>query len=396
MYILLIARSYPSDKYPLNGIFEFDQAKALAETGCKVVFAAIDLRSVRRWRKWGIEHFCKEGVEVYTINIPLGKIPHIVLSHTGKAAVKILYHTIKKDHGEPDIIHSHFLEIAEIALALKPITKAKFAMTEHSSTVNVTYKELNNWIIKCARDIYSAYDVVITVSQTLSNRLKSHFNINPIVIPNMLDPLFISSPAEKTIEEKSIFRFVFVGNLIRGKCPLLCISAFNRAFAENSFCVNNHILIILEIIGDGPLYFECKDMIKKLGLEKHIRLLGRLSRKEIAKILKKSNCFVLPSKAETFGVVYIEAMACGLPVIATKCGGPELFVNETNGVLIPVDDQDALANSFRFMLNNAGKYDRENIANETKSKFSPDAVAEQIIAIYRGLINANSSKKNLI
>ena len=137
MYILLIAGSYPSDKYPLNGIFEFDQAKALAETGCKVVFAAIDLRSVRRWRKWGIEHFCKEGVEVYTINIPLGKIPHIVLSHTGKAAVKILYHTIKKDHGEPDIIHSHFLEIAEIALALKPITKAKFAMTEHLSLIHI-------------------------------------------------------------------------------------------------------------------------------------------------------------------------------------------------------------------------------------------------------------------
>jgi len=54
MYVLFIARGYPTNKYKTYGIFEFDQAKALAKQGHKVVYAAIDLRSIRRWRKWDL------------------------------------------------------------------------------------------------------------------------------------------------------------------------------------------------------------------------------------------------------------------------------------------------------------------------------------------------------
>ena len=61
MFILIIARSYPTKKSPLNGIFEFDQAKALHNLGHKVILASIDLRSIRRWRKWGVSYSCKNG-----------------------------------------------------------------------------------------------------------------------------------------------------------------------------------------------------------------------------------------------------------------------------------------------------------------------------------------------
>ena len=72
MYIMIVARGYPSEKYKMNGIFEFDQAKALAQEGHKVVYAAVDVRSIRRWRKWGIEKKTIYGVELYAINIPGG------------------------------------------------------------------------------------------------------------------------------------------------------------------------------------------------------------------------------------------------------------------------------------------------------------------------------------
>ena len=55
MKILFVSRGYPTTKYALNGIFEFDQAKALAARGHEVIFAAVDLRSIRRWRRWGKE-----------------------------------------------------------------------------------------------------------------------------------------------------------------------------------------------------------------------------------------------------------------------------------------------------------------------------------------------------
>ena len=61
MKVLIISRGYPTGKYPLNGIFEFDQAKALANLGHKVIFASVDMRSIRRIRKWGIEKIKKEG-----------------------------------------------------------------------------------------------------------------------------------------------------------------------------------------------------------------------------------------------------------------------------------------------------------------------------------------------
>ena len=69
MYILTVSNGYPTDRYVGNGIFEFEQAKALAKAGHKVVFAAVDMRSVRRWRKWGFEHIEKEGIEIKNLTI---------------------------------------------------------------------------------------------------------------------------------------------------------------------------------------------------------------------------------------------------------------------------------------------------------------------------------------
>ena len=70
MRIYIISRGYPSEKYVKNGIFEFDQAKALASIGHEVVFLALDLRSFRRKRKFGRESFQKRGVNIEAVNIP--------------------------------------------------------------------------------------------------------------------------------------------------------------------------------------------------------------------------------------------------------------------------------------------------------------------------------------
>jgi len=62
MYIVILSRGIPSEKYKKHGIFEFDQAKALVQLGCKVVFAVVDIRSLRCWRKWGVERYDREGI----------------------------------------------------------------------------------------------------------------------------------------------------------------------------------------------------------------------------------------------------------------------------------------------------------------------------------------------
>ena len=91
MYILIIARGYPTEKYKMNGIFEFDQAKALAQAGHKVIYAGIDVRSIRKWRKWGFESFVKDGVQIEAINIACGRIPNYILNKIKKDSLNRIY-----------------------------------------------------------------------------------------------------------------------------------------------------------------------------------------------------------------------------------------------------------------------------------------------------------------
>ena len=124
--------------------------------------------------------------------------------------------------------------------------------------------------------------------------------------------------------------------------------------------------------------------INNANLQDHVFLLG-LKRTEIADYLNKSDVFVL-IHVETFGVVYIEAMAAGLPVIATACGGPEDFVNERNGILIPPNNADELKKALIKMYNTYQNYDNDAISEECARKFSPHSIATQLTEIYSDLL----------
>ena len=120
--------------------------------------------------------------------------------------------------------------------------------------------------------------------------------------------------------------------------------------------------------------------------------MGSKNKNEIATLLQNSDLFVLPSRNETFGVVYIEAMACGLPIIATDCGGPRDIVTEENGLLIPTEDVNALGNAILHMVNNIDKYDRKAIAEDCQARFSPEVIAKQLTQIFEDTIKNAENK----
>jgi glycosyltransferase involved in cell wall biosynthesis len=375
MYLLFIARGYPTDKYKTYGIFEFDQAKALVNKGHKVVYAAVDLRSFRRWRKWGVRKLKIDGVDIYAINIPIGKVPRNMLNRFGFMALKILYKKIIKEHGVPDIMHAHFTDYAYYACKLKDITGVPLVVTEHSSHINKdnVKKDLYN----IAREAYNKADRLIAVSPSLSKRINKHFNVNPIFIPNIVD-LKVFRYQEK--EKYDSFNFVSIGNLIDIKRMDLTIEAFYEAFRNNS-------KVTLTIFGQGPKRKMLQDLIDRYNLNDQVKLMGLCSREKIAEQFRKTDCFVLASQTETFGVAYIEALSMGVPVIATKCGGPEVFVNKKNGLLIEVDNKKQLVEAMKYMYNNINRYDRREIAMETKEKFSPEIIADKIIKVYEGVLS---------
>lgn len=98
------------------------------------------------------------------------------------------------------------------------------------------------------------------------------------------------------------------------------------------------------------------------------------------------DCFVLPSRYETFGVVYIEAMACGKPVIATACGGPDDFVTPDNGLLVPVEEVSALEHAMQHMITSSHQYDSDRIRASVQTRFSSQAVAGQLEQIYNTIL----------
>ncbi len=106
----------------------------------------------------------------------------------------------------------------------------------------------------------------------------------------------------------------------------------------------------------------------------------------MAELYREADAFVLASRAETFGVVYIEAMAAGLPVIATDCGGPADFIRADNGLLIPVGDEKALADAMERMIRTRDSYDSAAIARGVRDRFSPAAVAGELEAVYRQIV----------
>ncbi len=385
MKILFVSRGYPTTKYALNGIFEFDQAKVLAARGHEVIFAAVDLRSIRRWRHWGKENLVKDGVKIEALNIPLGRFSDWILHNFSIVGLKYLYRDCLQKYGKPDIVHAHFTGSAYITVKALHDKHLPIIMTEHSSTINQA--RLSKSLINTARYAYENVNEIIAVSPSLQNTILEKFGCHSKYIPNMVD--LETFGFEAAVKATAHYRMVSIGNLI----PLKAMDILIKQFAKFKAIVAD---ASLEIFGDGPDRKNLELLIKSLNIENSVKLNGICSRQIIAATLKKSNAFVLASRSETFGVAYIEALSCGVPVIATRCGGPESFVHEGNGILVPVNDEEALLEAMKTMYSNRDLYNHKQIAAETAMKFSPDAVASQLEEVYQKVIDNAKQERTKI
>ena len=385
MYILIVARGYPSFRYKLNGLFEYDQARALARAGHKVVYAAVDLRSIRHPRKWGRESFSKDGVCVEAMNLPAGRIAPHFLHEINKKALLRLYRGIEKKFGRPDVVHAHFIRMSYAALELCEKENLPLVGTEHFSAFN--QEDISARIRNWGRYTYPRLDRVIAVSSHLATSLQEKFLIDPLVIPNVVDTEVFSLDKEgDRNEEEGTFTFISTGRLSEEKRMDWLILAFHEAFDEKE-------QMRLVIFGDGPQKERLKKKIVDLGEKDRIFLRGVAERQEIAEKMKKSQAFVLASRGETFGLAYIEALAAGLPVIASRCGGPEDFIHEQNGIILKEDTPRALKEALFDMANNIGRYDREAISREVSDKFSSGAIAAQLGEVYAQVVAEHKVQK---
>ena len=142
---------------------------------------------------------------------------------------------------------------------------------------------------------------------------------------------------------------------------VLCIAAHNekkgidvllRAFAR---VVEKESDLTLTLVGDGPLRAHHEALAQDLGLNGRVSFLGWQNRAQVGDLLRRCDVFVLPSRSEPFGIVIIEAMACGKPVVASAVGGiPEIIHQGENGILVEPEDPAALGDAILRVLEDEG------------------------------------------
>jgi len=127
-------------------------------------------------------------------------------------------------------------------------------------------------------------------------------------------------------------------------------------------------------------------------LNTFIRFEGQMERETVKQRMQESQAFVLASRFEAFGVVFIEAMACGIPVIGTYSGGPPDFVENQHGILVEADSPSELAEAMQEIKNRYQSFNRENIRADAVSKFSREAVALQYYELIKNLLKPDAKE----
>jgi glycosyltransferase involved in cell wall biosynthesis len=373
---------------PLGGIFQHHQAIALRRAGFKVGVIGVGVVTPRfLFRSYPYPELDEShGFPVYRRYVRR-LIPHRWWSISGAIALYTrlgldLYERYVRENGHPDIVHAHnFRFAAFVADAIRESHGVPFVITEHNS----------KWRSGADRGTLDALKAtaghsrgITGVSHALAHWIERDLSLVEVgVLPNIVDSAFLDAPLERRHIVHGAPRFLSIGFLTDNKNHASAIRAFAARFADSG--------ATLRIGGDGPERASLERLVATLQLGGQVTILGHLSRPQVVAEMQAANCLVLSSRYETFGVVLIEAMAMGLPVVSTRSQGPEDIVKESNGVLVAPDDSAALGDAMAHMAEHLADYPPERLRDECRAHYGPDAFVRRAGDLYsRALAHLSS------
>ena len=282
-----------------------------------------------------------------------------------------------------DVIHSHYaLPHAVSALLAREISgkPVKCVTTLHGTDITVGSAHPGMTDITCYAIEKS--DVVTAVSKALAVETEKKLCVaaNRIeTVYNFINPRFFN-PGLRDVEtgEKHKTVIIHASNLRAVKRPLDVIKIFHGIYRYLGDSVE------LQIVGEGPLQYEMIALAEQLGIEKNVHFLG--VRSNIGRMFASADMLLLPSQQESFGLVALEAMACGVPVVASRAGGlPEVIEDGRSGLLFPVGDTDeAVEKAVRVLKDKKlYRYIREEGLKEANEKFNMNKIVDQYENLYR-------------
>lgn len=386
-HILIIPSWYPKHPKDIGGSFFREQAIALSKKGFKVGVIYPQIRSAKDiqgifTKPYGSEIQNDLGLITYRWHSPnffpkLTKLQQFIWISLGMK----LFKRYIKENGLPDLIHVHsLLNGGLLAYEIYKKYNIPYIVTEHSTAY--ARNLINQSSIKKLSPIISNSCCCLAVSREFTLLLNTIFNVTKwTYLPNVVNNKFLQAQLKK--QKDTAFTYINVCLLDKKKRLDLLLQAFYE--------VQKKIPSVhLKIGGDGPERQHLESLAEQLNIKDKISFLGMLSRDAVLNEMQQADAFVLSSEFETFGVVLIEALALGKPVIATKCGGPESIITPEVGYLVENGSLDGLTDAMLKLYDNRENFNSQKIRDYCQQNFSEEAVTEKLSHIYQQVLNEQS------
>lgn len=389
--ILVLSWNYPTGAAPQRGLWVQRMCDAAAQRADIIVLVPtpwvpplFPLKAVARFRM--IPQWERRGrTEIYFPRVP-GSIEYFTHDFDARLALRNVLALARRLHAENsfDLIHAHFIyPDGVVASQIGQALNIPVMTSEHAFWTP--------WLNARPR-VGSQVDaalygikLVAPVSPFLHQNVAAYLRdrVEMTVLPNVVDDsVFFAAPRERDPNQ-----LLYVGLIRR----LKRVDVLIRALAEVR---RTHPAMRLKIMSAnafrayGQDRREVHDLVRTLGLESAIEIVAGSDPPAVAEAMRRCALVVVSSARETFCSVAAESLACGTPLVLTRCGGPEDFVTPADGVMVDVDNVHALAGGILEALGKRDDFDAADQQSRIVARFGREAWCDQAMAIYDRIATA--------
>lgn len=385
---LFIATWYPNVSNPEEGIFIRRHARVLLDVGVDVRVVYVRLGTHRR----RVQAKNEDGLIVFRAEARLARLgsralQQIVNGWRYMLAMAQAVRVATRDW-TPDIIHAHVLHPGGLAaLVASCVFRVPFLVTEHSAEYlpQVGGFARLPWLVRTIdRLVARQAAVVTTVSRTLRDAMRDcGLDAEYHVIGNVVELCNEHQvrDSDSACNRRRKHLIAHVSSMTESSKNVSGLLRAVRLLAER----RRDFVVVLA--GEGPDTDALRKLSHELGLDRGIvRFVGRLSEQRVMDLLRRAAFVVMSSNYETFSVVLAESLACGTPVVATRCGGPEEYIDDEMGILVSPGDEAELADAMDRMLQTFPTYDSARMRAHIAKHYGAEAIASKFLEIYDTLL----------
>ena len=390
MKILVIPSWHPIPQRPMWAIWVLPYIESLKENGHDVYVLQVNNDVVKKNERIEKDIIFLNDNHIYS-RLPV-KYHRAYRSYLFYGAtlrkyskkVQELYNIVERNWGKPDVIHAHVsLPGGYGAVLLGEKEKIPVIVSEHYSGFENDTKYF--WRVgHFIKTINNKVNGFYSVSAGFAKRINDTGFVKVTgVIPNPIDTDFFTLLTKK--KKEKTFHIVMTGGVSKLKGVDILFEAFSL--------LKDRLDCHLTVFGANENKIQFKKWFEDPDFSNRVNLPGKVAQKELVKAYSISDLYVMSSRAETANVAMLEAMACGLPVVCTRCGASETLLNDKVSIIVSNESPIEMAEAIMEMAKTQKEYNREELRKFVVENYSKKAVADKMLKAYNLAINNQNMNK---